>query len=114
VEPFDTDDRLRFFDYNDPAVAAQAPYSREELDRELHVRAPDGSWHMGFQAWLVVLQAMPFLRWLGRLLGSRLFVKTGPKLYQWVARNRRRLPGSPPPCRADAAAAKSAAPPSTR
>ena len=45
VEPFDTNDRLHFLDYNDAAVAAQTPFSREELDREMHVRAPDGTWH---------------------------------------------------------------------
>ncbi len=111
VEPFDTNNRLRFLDYNDPAVAEQAPFSREELDREVHVRAPDGSWHAGFRAWVVVLRAMPFLRWLGALLGSPLFRNAGPRLYQWVARNRHRLPGSPPPCRAEARKANSNAPP---
>lgn len=102
VEPFDTDERLHFLDYNDPAVAARTPYSREELDRELHARAPDGSWHAGFAAWVVVLKALPFLRWLGTLLGSGLFHNAGPKLYRWVARNRHRLPGKPPPCRSEA------------
>ena len=102
IEPFDTGERLNFLDYNDPAVAAQAPYSREALDREIHVRAPDGVWHAGFAAWVVLLLTMPFLKWLGVLLGSFLFRNLGPKLYRWVARNRHRLPGSPPACRADA------------
>jgi predicted DCC family thiol-disulfide oxidoreductase YuxK len=31
VEPYDTYRRVRFLDYNDPAVAAQAPFSRDEL-----------------------------------------------------------------------------------
>lgn len=99
VEPFDTDERLNFLDYNDPAVAGQAPFSREELDREIHVRAPDGAWHVGFTAWVALLRAMPFLKWLGALLGTSLFRKSGPKLYQWVTRNRHRLPGSLQACR---------------
>jgi predicted DCC family thiol-disulfide oxidoreductase YuxK len=99
IEPFDTDERLNFLDYNDPAVAEQAPFSRDALDREIHVRAPDGAWHAGFAAWVVLLRAMPFLKWLGALLGSSMFRNFGPKLYRWVARNRHRLPGSPPACR---------------
>jgi predicted DCC family thiol-disulfide oxidoreductase YuxK len=99
VEPFDTDERLHFLDYNDPAVAGQAPFSRDELDREIHVRAPDGGWHAGFAAWVVLLRAMPFLKWLGALLGSSMFRNFGPKVYRWVARNRHRLPGAPPACR---------------
>jgi len=108
VEPFDTDNRLRFVDYNDPAVAAQAPYTHEELEKEMHVRAPDGVWHAGFQAWVVVLRAMPLLSWLGALLGTRMFRRAGPKLYRWVARNRQRLPGSPPACRSEKSAAEPA------
>lgn len=102
IEPFDTNERLKFLDYNDPAVAAQAPFAREALDREIHVRAPDGAWHAGFAAWVLLLRVMPFLSWMGALLGSAMFRTAGPRLYRWVARNRHRLPGKPPPCRADA------------
>ena len=102
IEPFDTNDQLKFLDYNDPAVAAQSPFAREELDREIHVRAPDGAWHAGFAAWVLLLRAMPFLSWMGVLLGSAMFRTAGPRLYRWVARNRHRLPGKPPACRADA------------
>jgi predicted DCC family thiol-disulfide oxidoreductase YuxK len=97
IEPFDTDARLRFRDYNDPAVAALAPYSREELAREMHVRTPDGRWYAGYEAWLVVLKAMPLLEWLGRLLSTSAFRKLGPRLYRWVARNRYRF-GAPREC----------------
>jgi predicted DCC family thiol-disulfide oxidoreductase YuxK len=104
IEPFDTANRLRFLDYNDPDVAARVPFTREELDREMHVRAPDGTWSSGFAAWVVVLRALPPLTWLGWLLGTRMFRNIGPRLYLWIARNRYRLPGAPPPCRADACA----------
>jgi predicted DCC family thiol-disulfide oxidoreductase YuxK len=102
LEPFDTANRLRFLDYNDPELAAEAPFTREELDREMHVHAPDGAWSSGFAAWVVVLRALPPLAWLGWLLRSPLFRSAGPKLYRWVARNRYRLPGAPPPCGAAA------------
>jgi len=97
IEPFDTDRRLEFLDYNDPGTAGRAPFTCEELAKEMHVRAPDGSWHAGYAAWLVLLGAMPLLRWLGALLSTSMFRKRGPKLYAWIARNRDRLPGSPPP-----------------
>ncbi len=105
IEPFDTGKRLRFLDYNDPDVAAQAPFTREELAREMHVRAPDGTWSAGFAAWVVILRALPPLAWLGWLLGTQLFRRLGPKLYLWVARNRYRWPGAPPPCQSETCAA---------
>lgn len=112
IEKFDTGGRLRFLDYNDPGVAARAPFTREELDREMHVLAPDGSWHAGYAAWVVLLRALPRLRWLGAVAGSAFFRRIGPRFYAWVARNRYRFPGAPPPC-SDSACARhtSSAPP---
>ena len=108
IEPFDTRNRLRFVDYNDPRVAEHAPFSRAELDREMHVRAPDGAWSAGFAAWVTLLRALPPLAWLGWLLGTPLAERAGPKLYRWVARNRYRLPGSPP-CHGEVCARHTAA-----
>jgi predicted DCC family thiol-disulfide oxidoreductase YuxK len=101
IERFDTAHRLRFLDYSDPLVAAQPPFSREELDQEMHVRLADGTWHAGFAGWVVVLRALPRLAWLGWLLSSQLFRRIGPRLYHWVAKNRYRFPGLLPRCRAD-------------
>jgi predicted DCC family thiol-disulfide oxidoreductase YuxK len=97
VEPFDTDARLRWLDYHEPGVAANVPFSADELSREMHVRTAGGAWHAGFAAWVAVLRELPLLRWLGMLLGSPLFRKSGPRLYAWVARHRYRLPGAPRP-----------------
>jgi predicted DCC family thiol-disulfide oxidoreductase YuxK len=98
VEPFDTAKRIAFVDYNDPAVAARAPFSIEELEREMHVRTPDGAWIAGFAAWVALLRAMPRLAWLGWLLGAPPFRWMGPGVYRWIARNRYSLPGAPPRC----------------
>src|SRR3984893_2916407 len=67
IEPYDSGSRLRFLDYNDPAVAAQAPFLRGELGNEMHVRTPDGAWLRGFPAWLALLRVLPKLAWLGRI-----------------------------------------------
>jgi predicted DCC family thiol-disulfide oxidoreductase YuxK len=56
VEPYDTRARLRFLDYNDPGIATQSPFSRDALDREMHVRTPDGKWLKGFEAWVALLR----------------------------------------------------------
>jgi predicted DCC family thiol-disulfide oxidoreductase YuxK len=95
VEPFDTEARLRWLDYNESSVAAEVPFSPEELSKEMRVRTPEGAWHSGFAAWVVLLRELPLLRWLGALLGSALFRNAGPRLYAWIARNRYRLPGAP-------------------
>ena len=102
VEPLDTRRRVEFVDYNDPAVAAQAPFSRERLDQEMHVLTPDGSWRVGFFGWAAVLRVLPRLGWLGWLLGTLPFRLVGPGIYRWIARRRYRIPGFPQPCRSAA------------
>ena len=52
VELFDSAAMLRFLDYNDPLIAAEAPFPRADLVREMHLRTPDGTWLQGFEAWL--------------------------------------------------------------
>jgi len=101
VEPFDTKRCIEFLDYNEPEVAAQAPFSRESLDREMHVRTPSGDWLSGYAAWVALLRAMPRLAWLGWILGAPPIRWMGPGFYRWVAKNRYHLPGSPPRCEAD-------------
>jgi len=101
VMPFDTKGRLEFVDYNDPEVAARAPFPREALDAEMHVLTPDGQWLRGFEAWTALLRAMPKLAWLGRIFALPPIRWIGPGFYRWVAKNRYHLPGSPPRCEPD-------------
>jgi predicted DCC family thiol-disulfide oxidoreductase YuxK len=108
VEPYDTRHRIAFVDYNDPAVAALAPFSIEQLENEMHVRAPDGAWVAGFAAWVVLLRAMPRLAWIGWILGAPPFRWMGPSIYRWIARNRYSLPGAPPRCEPQSCASPSA------
>jgi predicted DCC family thiol-disulfide oxidoreductase YuxK len=104
VEPYDPGSRLRFLDYNDPAVAAQAPFSRQELDKEMHVRTPEGIWLKGFAAWRVLLLVLPKLVWLGRLASMPPMRWMGPSAYAFVARHRYSLPGAPARCESDTCA----------
>lgn len=98
VKRFDRHGALQFLDYNDPAVRAGTPFSREELAREMHVRAEDGTWRAGFFGWLAVLRALPALAWLARLLVLPPLRWLGPPLYRLIARHRSSLPGAPPRC----------------
>ncbi len=104
IEPYDSGLRLRFLDYNDPAVAAQAPFPRGELDNEMHVRTPDGTWLKGFEAWLALLRALPKLAWLGRFASMPLMRWMGPSVYKFIARHRYSLPGAPARCETDTCA----------
>lgn len=94
----DRNRRLEFMDYNDPAVAARAPFPRERLDAEMHVRKPDGSWVAGFEGWAAVLLELPRYKWLGWLFGVFPLHGLGPRVYRWIARHRYRIPGFPAPC----------------
>jgi predicted DCC family thiol-disulfide oxidoreductase YuxK len=101
VEPYDSRSRLHFLDYNDPVVAAQAPFPRSELDQEMHVRTPDGKWLRGFEGWLAILRVLPKFVWLGRIAGLPPFRWLGPPLYAFIARHRYSLPGAPARCETD-------------
>jgi len=105
VERHDRDQRLQFLDYNDPAVAAQTPFPTEQLASKMRVRTPDGKWHAGFFGWVAVLAALPRWKWLARALSAAPLRWLGPRVYQFVADHRYRIPGiilkwigAPPPC----------------
>ena len=101
IEAYDSGEWVRFLDYNDPSVAAQAPFPRADLDREMHMRTPEGKWLLGFEAWLALLRVLPKLAWLGRIAGLPPLRWLGPTLYAFVARHRYSLPGAPPRCETD-------------
>jgi predicted DCC family thiol-disulfide oxidoreductase YuxK len=101
VEPYDSRSRLRFLDYNDSGVAAQAPFSRGDLDREMYLRTPEGKWLRGFEAWLAILRVLPRFAWLGWIAGSPPFRWLGPAVYGFIARHRYSLPGAPARCESD-------------
>jgi predicted DCC family thiol-disulfide oxidoreductase YuxK len=104
IEPYDSAKRLRFLDYNDPTIAAQAPFPRTELDEEMHVRTPEGVWLKGFEAWLALLRVLPRLAWLGRLASMPPVRWAGPYAYAFIARHRYSLPGAPARCDSDTCA----------
>ena len=104
VQPYDSGARLRFLDYNDPKIAAQAPFPRVALDGEMHVRTPWGSWLKGFAAWLALLRVLPKLAWLGFIAGLPPFRWMGPSIYAFIARHRYSFPGAPARCDSDTCA----------
>ena len=101
LEPYDSRSRLRFLDYNDREVAAQAPFPRSELDREMHMRTPERIWLKGFEAWLAILRVLPKFAWLGWIASLPPFRWLGPPLYGFIARHRYSLPGAPARCDGD-------------
>ena len=85
-------------------MAAQAPFPRDELDNEMHVRTPDGVWLKGFAAWLALLRVLPKLAWLGRIASVPPMRWIGPSAYAFIARHRYSLPGAPARCESDTCA----------
>jgi predicted DCC family thiol-disulfide oxidoreductase YuxK len=104
VEARDKSKRLVFVDYNDPAVAACAPFPRARLDAEMHVRKPDGTWAAGFAGWGAILRELPRYHWLGWIFGVFPLNRMGPSVYRWIARHRYRIPGFPAPCTSESCA----------
>lgn len=104
IAAYDSGSRLRFLDYNDLAVAEQAPFPREELGNEMHVRTPDGTWLKGFEAWVALLRVLPRLAWLGHIAAMPPVSWIGPSAYAFIARHRYSLPGAPARCESDTCA----------
>ncbi len=98
VEPWDTRHRLEFLDYNDPAIAALAPFTPAALSQEMHVLAPDGSWQIGFDGWVAILKQLPAWRWLGYLALLPPAGWIGRPFYRFIARRRYHIPGMAASC----------------
>lgn len=89
---FDREGWLEFLDYNQPGIGAQTPFSFEQLHYRMHVQTPDGQWHTGYFGWVAILSALPRWRWLARVLRRWPFRRLGPRVYQFVANHRYRVP----------------------
>ena len=105
VARYDTDHCLEFCDYHDPAIAAETPFSFQQLHQKMHVQTPDGQWHAGFLGWIAVLAGLPRWRWLASVLGVPPLRWAGSAVYRLVAGHRYQVPdfllrwlGAPPPC----------------
>ena len=105
AEPHDRDERLDFRDFNRAEIAAETPYSADELARRMHVQTPDGGWHAGYWGWVAMFSVLPRYRRLSRILRWIPFRWMGPRLYDFLARNRYKIPvpllrllGAPKPC----------------
>lgn len=103
---FDVGHKLRFVDLHDPNWAARAAsrFTADDLNREMRVQLPDGTWRAGYFAWAVILETLPAWRWLGRVMRFPLFYGVGPAIYRRVASHRLQISRAlrlPPPCDAN-------------
>ena len=101
----DRHQRLEWRDFNLPAIVAETPFSRDALDRRMHVRTPDGQWHTGYFGWVAIWSVLPRWRWLAPLARLWPLRWLGPKAYGFLANHRYRIPqfvlawlGAPAPC----------------
>ncbi len=101
----DRDHRLDWRDFNLPDVAAETPFSREELASRMHVLTPDGHWHAGYLGWVAIVSALPRWWWLAPVARRWPLRRLGPIAYGFLAKHRYRIPrfvlawlGAPAPC----------------
>jgi len=105
ISGWDRDHRLEFCDYHAPASAAETPFPFQQLHERMHVRTPDGRWHVGFHGWVAILRALPHGRWLAAAMSAPPLRSIGPATYAFIANRRYQVPGwflrwlgAPPPC----------------
>ena len=87
----DPEGRLVFRDFRG-VDDAELPLERAAHEGSMWVRADDGTLHRGFAGWLLIMNALPGWRWLGRLAGVPPLVWFGPPVYHLVARIRHMIP----------------------
>ncbi len=102
---FDADQRLQFRDCNEPEIAAETPFSRDQLSHRMYVLTPDGGWYAGYFGWVRIVESLPKWSWMAPLLRVWPLNWLGSRLYQLIANHRYRIPafllrwlGAPPPC----------------
>ncbi len=100
---FDEHRRIELVDYNNPEVAATAlpRFSFDDLNTEMHVAMPNGTWRIGYWGWSAVLAELPKFKWFARIMNLPIFADIGPKAYRWIADHRlviSKALGLPPPC----------------
>lgn len=103
VEKFNSANALKFVDYHDPNWANEAAerFCPEDLEAEMRVHMPDGTWRTGYFGWAAILEQLPALRLAGRLMRFPLLYGIGPAAYRWIADHRQiisRILRPPPPC----------------
>lgn len=83
--------RLAFKNLHSPD-GDELPASLDTMMQTVHVRLPDGSHSIGFDAWRLILLELDGWRWLARLAGLPGIKRLGSAIYSLVARNRHRVP----------------------
>jgi predicted DCC family thiol-disulfide oxidoreductase YuxK len=75
----------RFLDFRTVADD-QLPVRRDELERSMWVRTPDGRLLRGFAAWRTIVARLPRWGWLARLTARPPLSWVGERLYRFIAR----------------------------
>lgn len=104
LRAWDTASRLAFVTSREAQRRADLPpLSPSALDQAMHLVSPSGTVTAGAETLSPLLRLLPWGRPLAaalRLPGSNRLART---VYNWVARNRHRLPGGTPRCTTGAA-----------
>ena len=94
LERRDRQRRVTFVDACGPAVEGPCPVPREQLDRAVWARLPEGRLVSGYEALLAAVAALPRWRVLAGVGGTRPFRGAGALIYRVVAKHRHgRWPG---------------------
>ncbi len=108
AQRYDRHNQLDWRDFNQPGIAAETPFSADELRRHMHVLTSDGQWHAGYFGWVAIASALPRWRSLASVGRWWPFRRLGPIVYGFVAKHRYRIPrfvlvwlGAPASCPAD-------------
>jgi predicted DCC family thiol-disulfide oxidoreductase YuxK len=103
VRQWDRDGAFEFLPLQDPSVPERFPeLDREDLEREIHLVAPDGETTAGAAAVERIIKLLPGGTIAGLLFHVPFARPIAERIYRWVAENRTRL-GCGEHCGIDAA-----------
>ncbi len=103
IAALDAEHRLVFCDMNiASSLAIASPrFPADALAEQMHVLMPNGTWRVGYFAWVEIVRELPMGRVLASVLQFPPIAEVGHAAYKLIAANRHfmsRLLNLPPPC----------------
>ena len=84
--------KLNFVTFREPSIIAELNIPLEKLEKEMHIRKPNGQILRGYDAICSLFSRIPFLVWLWPFMKVLKFLGIGNIMYNFIASRRLIIP----------------------
>ena len=92
LERMDVLNKLNFVTFREPSIIAELNIPLEKLEKEMHIRKPNGQILRGYDAICSLFSRIPFLVWLWPFMKVLKFLGVGNIIYNFIASRRLIIP----------------------